>query len=516
MFLKVRKLQSIEKLILETDLIQIGDEANDILNKAKADDTSGAGSTGDNNEDLNRLLDMLFNLGEDELTGKLDDPALSKIFSDPKMQKTLEGYFAYLQERIKVFREELMKALNEVPVNEAKVGQITDKITKFVCRVRVIELIYQNKASKKKSGEQDFSEEINKKVSEINDELYNLYSLMVIIPADKTKQSYAKFQGAQNQEEKEEAAKEVFSNLEAAEILAAEMPEEVSAGIEDATDTYTSQISSELGNDVTADIKAGVYVNKNVASLIRRIFEFQHTNWTNENDILMEANKLRTSVNGFPDVSTEAKEYLLRLIDQIQVSLIERSKNKQFDTKKYKGIHYDFNKKLPLYERTSLPVNGKQIADETKLMKFRKAAQSLMDLIFGGEKTGGVTAQAFERTGKWAHAIYAKTLNGAAKVIGKAVKGREGEMKADAFSRLFIFDTSVVDEPKTKQVSEDGVAPGVSPQVPGSIGGMGAITPPTETSFGSGDNFGIQKKGKKKKYGVVLGFADFIKEQNNL
>jgi hypothetical protein len=89
-------------------------------------------------------------------------------------------------------------------------------------------------------------------------------------------------------------------------------------------------------------------------------------------------------------------------------------------------------------------------------------------------------------------------------------------MKADAFSRLFIFDTSVVDEPKTKPVSEDGVAPGVSPQVPGSIGGMGAITPPTSTSFGSGDNFGMPKKDKKKKYGVVLGFSDFIKEKNNL
>ena len=340
---------------------------------------------------------------------------------------------------------------------------------------------------------------------------------MVIIPAEKTKESYAKFQGAQNQEEKEEAAKEVFSNLEAAELLAEEMPDEVSAGIEDATATYTSQISSELGNDVTADIKAGVYVNKNVASLIRRIFEFQNTNWTNENDILMEANKLRTSVNGFPDVSTEAKEYLLRLIDQIQVTLIEKAKNKQFDTKRYKGIHYDFNKKLPIYERTPLPVNGKQIADETKLMKFRKAAQSLMDLI-AGEGGSPITAAglAFKRTGKWAHAIYAKALNGAAKIIGKAVNGREGEMKADAFSRLFIIDTSVVDEPKDKQVTEDGVAPGVSPQVPGSIGGMGAITPPTETSFGSGDNFGIQKKGKKKKYGVVLGFADFIKEQNNL
>lgn len=517
MFLKVRKLQSIENLILETDLIQIGDEANDIFNKVKSeDDTAGSGPTGDNNEDLNRLLDMVFNLGEDELTGKLDDPTLSKIFLDPKMKQTLEEYFAYLQERIKVFREELMKALNDVPVNEAKVGQITDKITKFVCRVRVIEIIYQNKASKKKAGDElDFSEDITKKVAEINDELYNLYSLMVIIPAEKTKRSYSKFQGSQNQEEKETAAQEVFSNLEAAEILAAEMPEEVLAGIEDAKATYTSQISSELGNDVTADIKAGVYVNKNVASLIRRIFEFQYTNWTNENDILMEANKLRTSVNGFPDVSAEAKEYLLRLIDQIQVALIEKAKNKQFDTKKYKGIHYDFNKKLPLYERTSLPVNGKQIADETKLMKFRKAAQSLMDLVFGGGVNAtGAAAQAFERTGKWANAIYSKALNGAAKVIGKAVKGREGEMKADAFSRLFIFDTSVVDEPKAKQVSEDGVAPGVSPQVPGSIGGMGAITPPTATSFGSGDNFGMQKKSKKKKYGVVLGFSDFVKEQN--
>ena len=87
--------------------------------------------------------------------------------------------------------------------------------------------------------------------------------------------------------------------------------------------------------------------------------------------------------NGFPDVSEDAKEYLRRLVENIQAELLKKAKNKDFDTKQYKGIHYDFNKKLPLYERTALPVTGKQIADDSKLMKFRKASQDLMGLIFG-------------------------------------------------------------------------------------------------------------------------------------
>ena len=207
------------------------------------------------------------------------------------------------------------------------------------------------------------------------------------------------------------------------------------------------------------------------------------------------------------------------MVDGIQKSLIERAKSKEFETQKYKGIHYDFNKKLPLYERTALPVTGKQIADDTKIMKFRKASQALMGLVFGEDTTGNTAAgQAFARTGKHLHTLYAKTLNTTAKAVGKAVKGREGEMKADAFTRLFILDTSVVDEPKPKAVTEDGEAPGVTPQVPGSIGSMGPITPPTQTTLGSGDKFvslGGNTKKKKKKSSLVLGFADFIKEQNN-
>lgn len=520
MFLKVKRLQPIESLLLETDLIQLSGEAGDILNREKANkqDSGQTGSdkkqSGPSNEEINELLDKLFNLGEDDLNSRMDDPEFASIFSDPSMKAILDKYFIYLRQNLQTFKSELLKALRETPINEVKVKSITDKITKFVCRVRVIEIIYQKKAAKKRPADfSDFSEEIYKACKNINDELYKIYSFTITEPAEKTKQAYSKFQGAQSQDDKAAAALEIYSSIQAADILSEEMPDEVKTGIHIASEEYERRIESELGKAIADEIKAGIYVNKNVASLIRRIFEFQYTNWTNENDITVEANKLKTSINGFPDVSEDAKEYLRRLVNQIESQLIGRAKSKEFNTKKYKGIHYDFEKAMPLYERTLLPVTGKQIADDTRVMKFRKASQEIMGLVFGASTTAqdSITAQAFAKTGAWAHTLYAKTLNGAAMVIGKAVKGREGEMKADAFTRLFILDTSVVDKPKTKPISEDSMAPGVSPQVPGSISGMGQITPPTENSIGSGDNFGITKKKKKN---PVLDFHNFLKENS--
>lgn len=509
MFLKVKRLQAFESLILETDLIQIGSEAENILNKAGSGESDSEQKADNTNEDLDRLLDMLFNLGEDDLNQKMGDPSFQKIFSDPRMKSMFDEYFNYLNERVAAYRKDLASALEKSEINEAEVERITEKLTRFVCRVRVIELIYEKMASDKTA---EFSDEINKKVKDINDSLYETFSLRISKPAEKTQQAYSKFQGSQTEEAKEEAAAEVFSTLQTAEILAKDMPE-AQEGINAATQSYTERMSSELGKEQIEDIKAGIFVNKNVAAMIRRIFEFQYTNWTSEQDILTEGNKLRTSINGFPDVSQEAKDYLTRLVDQIQVQLIERAKSKTFDTPKYKGIHYSFNKKLPLYERTSLPITGKQIADDSRIMKFRKATVALLGQVFTSQTELTKAGEAFAQTGKWLHDIYAKTLNKSAKFIGKAVKGREGEIKADAFTRMFIPDTTVVDEPKAKQVAEDAVAPGVSPQVPGSIGGMGPITPPTATTLGSGDNFGPSIKKKKKS--TVLGFADFLKEQNN-
>jgi hypothetical protein len=508
MFLKVKRLQAFENLMLETDLIQIGGEAENILNNTGTGDSDSGKSSGATSEEINRLLDMLFNFGEDDLSEKLGDPSFQKIFADPRMKSVFDEYFEYLKERISVYRKELADALEKPEINEVEIERITENLTKLVCRVRVIELIYEKLASDKAA---DFSDDIAQKVKDINSELYETFALRISKPAERTQQAYSRFQGAQTEEAKQEAAVEVFSNLQTAEALAKDLPE-AEEGIADATQSYTERMSSELGADQIADIKAGIFVNKNVAAIIRRIFEFQYTNWTTEQDILTEANKLRTSINGFPDVSQEAKDYLTKLVDQIQVQLIDRAKSKVFDTPKYKGIHYDFNKKLPLYERTQLPVTGKQIADDSKIMKFRKAAIAIIGQVFTSQTELTKAGEAFSKTGKWIHDIYAKTLNRSAKFIGKAVKGREGEMKADAFTRMFIPNTSVVDEPKSKQVAEDAVSPGVSAQVPGSIGSMGPIVPPTATSIGSGDNFGPKIKNRKKS--AVLGFAEFLKEQN--
>jgi hypothetical protein len=516
MFLKVKRLQAIQSLILEADIIQIGGQLDSLVDTDKKSGSEGSKQTGDTNEVLNKLLDAFFALGEDDLNSKLDDPAFDKYFGNPKMKDVLARYFTYLTERISEFRNDLEEALSKKEINEVEINNICRKILTFVARLHVLEKIYAKLDSK---GTTDFSGEIYEKIKKIQDDIADAFSLKIKLPAVRVKQAYAKFEQADTEEAQKEAASEVFDTIHVAEVITDDMDEELTAGIKAADAEYEQKIDAKLGNGASADIKSGLFINKNTASIIRRIFQFQYTNWTTEADIIREGNALKVSINGFPDVSDEAKEYLTRMVDGIQKSLIERAKSKEFETQKYKGIHYSFNKKLPLYERTALPVTGKQIADDTKLMKFRKASQALMGLIFGEDTTGNTAAgQAFARTGKHLHTIYAKTLNTTAKAVGKAVKGREGEMKADAFTRLFILDTSVVDEPKPKAITEDGVAPGVTPQVPGSIGSMGPITPPTQTTLGSGDKFvslGGNDKKKKKKSPLVLGFADFIKEQNN-
>jgi len=59
-----------------------------------------------------------------------------------------------------------------------------------------------------------------------------------------------------------------------------------------------------------------------------------------------------------------------------------------------------------------------------------------------------------------------------------------------------------------EQVDEDSVSPGASPQVPGSISGMGNPVAPTPTSIGSGDNFNPSQK-RKKKGKKILEFSEF-------
>jgi len=437
MILKVKRLQAIQDLILETDLIQAGTELDKAMDSA--DDKGQGNDSGDPNDILDRLLDAFFSMNEDELDAKLGDPAFEKYFGNPKMKAVLDSYFNYLNQRISQYRQDLEKEFSKPEANEVEIERITQRLMRLVARLHVLEKIFERLS---KDGASDFSDEIYEKVKKTQEDIAGVFALKIQKPAETAKAAYEKFTSAETPEEKEEAAAEVFSAINTAEEVTTDISKELTDGIKAAEEEYSKKIDAQLGTGASAKIKQGTFVNKNTAAIIRRIFEFQYTNWTNEADIINEAGKLRTSINTAPDISEDAKEYLMNLVDNIQKSLIEQAKNKDFDTKKFKGIHFDFNKKLPLYEKTALPVTGKQIADDSKVMKFRKAAQSFMEFIFGkGSGPETEAGRAFERTGKHLHNIYAKTLNNVGKAIGKAAKGREGEMKADAFTRLFILDT---------------------------------------------------------------------------
>jgi hypothetical protein len=174
-----------------------------------------------------------------------------------------------------------------------------------------------------------------------------------------------------------------------------------------------------------------------------------------------------------------------------------------------KGIHYTFNISLPLFKTVMLPVTGKQIADNTFIAKAKQKFIEITKALLGDD-TGPKSdlAQAMYNLGSSFSKAYSFALNRTAKMIGKAVGGREGEIKADAVSRMFMPTTEYLD--KIDKVAEEAVAPGVAMQVPASIGGMGPIVAPTRTSLGSGDDFSPKKKKKR-----IMEFSEFLKNKNN-
>jgi len=514
MFINVKRLELFENLIKEAEIIKYDADLNDLLKRLLEEARRRAQGESGSELDMNAFMDaILFQLGytrsEEFVENFINGGASKKTFGDPSVEKVINEYLEYLIKKFTEFRKLLSEALSRKEINVNEVKKLEETIKYYAVRLSILERIYASFSNDRLTIKQ-FAARILEKIKSMNSSLGKVFSMTVEEAAKRTKVAYQSFESA-DKSQKKEKAKEVFDELSAAKDLTEGYPEDFSNGINQAEKEYTNRISSEIGQEETDLIRKRIYVNKNIAALIRSIFEFQYTSWSKEADVTREAHALRTRVNGYPDVSDEAKTYLINLINEVEKSLLERLKKTEFDVSKFKGIHYDFNKRLPLYEKTALPVTGKQIADDTKIMKFRKASQYLMNLFFGPGSTPNTDqARGFEASAKWLNNIYSQTLNYTAMKIGKAWKGREGEMKADALSRLFITDTSLVDRKPKPPVTEDAVAPGVSVQTPGSIGAMGPIVPPTSTSLGSGDNFSP----KKKKSKPILDFSSFIKEKN--
>lgn len=161
MFLKVKRLQAIQSLILEADIIQIGGQLDNLVDKDKKSGSEDGKKPEDTNEMLNKLLDAFFAMGEDDLNAKLDDPAFDKYFGNPKMKDVLDSYFTYLTDQVAEFRKNLEEALSKKEINEVEIERISAKILSFVSRIHVLEKIYAKLESK---GTTDFSGEIYEKI----------------------------------------------------------------------------------------------------------------------------------------------------------------------------------------------------------------------------------------------------------------------------------------------------------------------------------------------------------------
>lgn len=509
MFLKVKRFKHLEDLLAEANLIQIGSGEPDV----------------DSSEYTQEQIDALMQMDKflDDLVDQVIKVDSWKDEDIIKSKQNVENYLKYCKNRLdrisRSIKEELAK---DNASNHDLIKSLANQQSQIAKRISVLDDMYDKLREKEDAQIKQVAEDISRKIEDVQKSLESSYLVIITGAGQANQRNLDKIQTAETVEEKEEIAEEIISDWVIIDEITEDFPEEDKAEFERAKNYTEGKVKEEIGEERFKTISGqSSGFTREEATILRRILELNIGNFQTEKDLETELNNIDIKINGLKGQTKlrkashpETIKYLEDLLTQAKIALREKVRSKSIQLDRTKGIHFDFNKKLKLYERVALPVTGKQIADDSRIMKFRRGLSSLMDLLLGPDNTPMTPAgQAFANFGSLVHNIYAKTLNKTAKVVGKALKGREGEMKGDAISRMFIPGPSVLDTKKEAAFEEAG-APGVSPQVPGSIGSMGPITPPTATTLGSGDNFNPMKK-KKKKATHILEFSDFLKQNNN-
>jgi hypothetical protein len=500
-FIKVKRFKYLEDLIAEANLIATGDQNSDEDTNTKPTE----------NEMYNELLD-----------GFVDRAIPTDIYEDQfliERAETVATYLKYCQERLAQITQALTDELLQADPSTVKVQQLVSDQGKFAKRIDLLDQIFQAAKARENEEVKRLAESISSQIESIKDLFIKSYETPLAAAAKQNKKSLAvvESQEADPVEKKAQAA-EILRRFDLIEQIATNLPDETQEQISRDESYHEDKIKSNIGDEAFAEISKASGFDREEAVLLNRIVKLNYTTFTTQKEFETEIADIRAKINalhGSSKVRVESRpetiKYMNTLVDQAEAVILKRIQDKSIQVDRAKGIHFDFNVKLKLYEKVELPVTGKQIADESTVMKLRKGMQSLLDLFLSGAGAPITPAgQAWADLGKRVHDIYAKTLNTAAKATGRLLKGREGEMKADAISRMFIPNIEVIDKKKSATF-EDAVAPGLSAQVPGSIGGMGAIVAPTPTSIGSGDNFNPPRKKKNdKKDKRVLEFNDFV------
>lgn len=501
---KITRLKQLEDLI---------SEANKILGTSESPDS---GSESETDQDETAQLDQ-FDLLLDRFLDRAIKPEDFKDIEVKRGKVLIEKYLEYCKKRLEKLADQIKELVAKGEDSQAEVRSLNEKMFKIAKRISVLEDIYDGLKVREDAEVKQIADAVLAKVAEIQKLLADEYVEIIEGIGLKNRDLLQKIKNSSDQEEKETLAGSVIAIWNATDEISKNMPDEQQETLNQIKDRTLEQVSTSVGKEALDQILGKSSMSREEADIIARIVKLNYTAFTTEQEIMTEIADIRAKINSLKGQTRlrkpsdpETIRYMIDMIDKAEMIILKRFKDKSIELNKAKGIHFDFNIKLKLYERTPIPVTGKQIADSSTIMKLRKGFASLVDLLSVSDGTPMTKAgQSWANLGKFASKVYAKTLNTAAKAAGKLIKGREGEMKADALSRMFIPDTSVLDKKAGSKVYEESVPPGVSFQVPGSIGGMGNPVAPTQTELGSGDNFNPKKKKKGKK---VLEFNDFIEQ----
>jgi len=458
----------------------------------------------------------------DALLDKFMSTALDEQgFTDVEIRQAkniIESYLDFCKYRLSQISEQLKGLLSQPGSPQNEIKSLADQQFDIATKISTLEGIYLEVKDRPDAEIQQIVEEVIKKIDEVQQFLSNEYMDAIESAGKRNYELLQRLESAKSEGEKREIAKEIVNSWQELNIVTDHLDEPSKTSLAQAQNQTYDRVSSSIGRDQLDYLVQGASLNREEADLISRIVKLNYTTFTTEEEIVREFKEIRTKVNSLKgsskfkaETSPETIKYLTQMVDIAEVSVYRKFKDKSIELSKAKGIRYDYDIQLKMYERIPLPVTGKQIADSSSIMKFRTGLQSLLSLLFGGSpKTTTPEGEAWAGFGSKIHNIYAKTLNTVAKTAGRLVGGRAGELAGDALSRLFIPNTGVLDVKKSRSIFEEATAPGLANQVPGSIGSMGDIVAPTPTSIGSGDNFSPRKKSAKKK--KILEFKEFVSQ----
>lgn len=531
--LKFKHIHILEKLLLESELIIIGNEISDIITASK--------ESGQKDEDIMKKVDeFLSRLIENDILNKAKtDPqvlqTLIQAFLNTEWIKILDKYIDFVSQVLKYETQ----ILDEMLENGEDIQLQLERIRAYKGRLGIVWEAYHT------IEESNWTAEVNSLLDKIKISFTDQKKTETGVTKVLVKRAKEKMDNTDA--ESEDFKKTVDDSVKIAFIVSdfSNKDSDKKKPEPDIIDVEWEEVNTELETEVEDFRKSTDDFNKKTGGkaqtitkrdvIIRSAIE-ELRNWADLNTLESQFVKVRimimTDERGEIDPVTKQriilvkldtsakKQYMSEAIDAYLEAKARLGKYKtDLDLKRYKGVSYSPSINLPLFERTRIAVTSKQMLDSSRINYLLKIGNYLGTLLadtgFAGSAEVKNIADHIARFRKATLPIVGRTISRTAKKLG----GKEAQLSAEKWTRfLFTSKESGLDDPQSKikgatkvgsgQVKEDAVAPGVAFQTPASIGGAGNPIAPTQTSVGSGDNF--QPK-KKKSNRNIVDFNTFYK-----